>query len=95
MPREQDSVSKIVEYLEKNLKKGYKIEELKWALVTQKHSKIEIDKALAIINARTAKAKKDEEDKLHAMSTASVIEEEVPVHKPGFFKRILGKLKNN
>lgn len=35
----------IVDYLKKNLRKGYTKESLKWALVNQGHSKLEIDKA--------------------------------------------------
>ncbi len=37
--------SQLVDYLMKNLKKGYTKESLKWALVNQGHSQIEIDKA--------------------------------------------------
>ncbi len=35
----------LVDYIKKNLKKGYTKESLKWALVNQGHSKIEIEKA--------------------------------------------------
>ena len=47
MPRDIDEVTPLVNYIEKNLKKGYKLEELKWALTTQKHSRIEIEKAIS------------------------------------------------
>ena len=94
MPKEKEVVTRIVEYVEKNLKKGYKIEELRWALITQKYSKIEIDKALAIINARTAKSQQEQKEK--EIQAAMVVEEEKPVEKKvGFFKKVLGKLKNN
>jgi hypothetical protein len=95
MPKEHENVTKLVDHIERLLQKNYKPAEIKWSLITQKHSKIEIDKAFAIVNARSAKAKKDEEDKQLAMASASVIEEEQPAHKPSFFKRVLGKLKNN
>ena len=36
----------IVDYLRKNLKKGYTKESLKWALINQGHSKLEIEDAL-------------------------------------------------
>jgi hypothetical protein len=44
--REGDRVKPIVAYLEKNLAKGYKPQDLKWALVKQGYSRIEVDKAL-------------------------------------------------
>lgn len=35
----------LVDYLRKNMKKGYTRESLKWALINQGHSRLEIDKA--------------------------------------------------
>jgi len=37
--------SQLVIYIKKNLKKGYTKESLKWALVNQDHSKMEIERA--------------------------------------------------
>jgi hypothetical protein len=94
MPKEKEVVTKIVDYVEKNLKKGYKLEELKWALINQKYSKIEIDKAIAIISARTAKSQ--QEQRAREVQTAMIVDEEKPVvKKVGFFKKMIGKLKNN
>lgn len=94
MPKEKEVVTKIVDYVEKNLKKGYKLDELKWALISQKYSKIEIDKAMSIINARTAKTQ--QEKRAQEVQAAMVVEEEKPVEKKvGFFKKMVGKLKNN
>lgn len=36
----------LVDYIKKNLKKGYTLESLKWALVNQEHSKMQIEKAI-------------------------------------------------
>ena len=36
----------LINYVKRNLKKGYPKESLKWALVNQGHSKIQIEKAI-------------------------------------------------
>ena len=45
MRRDVDYLSQIAAYIKKNLKKGYTKESLKWALVKQRYSKSEIEKA--------------------------------------------------
>jgi len=47
--REVDQLKPLIEYLQKNLKKGYKLEDLKWALVNQGHSRVAIDKATKFV----------------------------------------------
>jgi len=88
MVNSADSVKQIVDYLDKNLKKGYSLESLKWALVNQKHSRIEIDKALKIVEARTPSVKKEEQKK----EEIKVATEEfvMPEKKKGFFGRLFG-----
>jgi hypothetical protein len=57
MIRKGDYVGEIIDYIKKNLKKGYTLESLKWALVGQGHSKIEVEKAISQVEldlARTA-----------------------------------------
>lgn len=39
-------VRQLVNYVKRNLKKGYTVESLKWALVDQGHSKMQIEKAM-------------------------------------------------
>lgn len=46
MGRTGERVDQIVEYIKKNVSKGYKSQDLKWALISQGYSKIEVDKAL-------------------------------------------------
>jgi hypothetical protein len=84
-----DMVTALVAYLEKNLKKGYKIDDLRWALVNQKHSRIEIEKAIKIIEARTPSAKKDEERKeeIKIATQEQIVE---PERKRGFLSRLFG-----
>jgi hypothetical protein len=87
MAKEETVVASLVSYLERNLKKGYKIEDLRWALITQKHSRIEIEKAIKIVEARTPSAKQ-EMPKMERVETR-----EAPVvipEKRGFWSRIFG-----
>jgi len=88
MATSAESTKIIVDYLDKNLKKGYKLEDLKWALVNQKHSRIEIDKAIRIVEARTPSVKKDEQ-KVEEIKEATH-EFIMPEKKKGFFSRLFG-----
>lgn len=45
-PRGLDYNRQVIEYIRKNLRKGYTAESLKWALINQGHSKFEIEKAM-------------------------------------------------
>ena len=45
MHRAQNYSAQLVQYIKKNLKKGYTKESLKWSLVNQGHSKLEIERA--------------------------------------------------
>ena len=85
MGREENSLTPIVDYLEKNLAKGYQLESLKWALVNQKHSKIEIEKAIKIIEARRPK-KVEETPKVELISKDEI---QMP-EKKSFWKKIFG-----
>jgi hypothetical protein len=55
MTKRRDYVDEVVEYIKKNLKKGYTKESLKWALVNQGHSKVEVEKALKRVDDELAK----------------------------------------
>ncbi|MEK6855406.1 MAG: hypothetical protein AABX73_04250 [Nanoarchaeota archaeon] len=46
MYKKRSIVEDITEYVKKNLKKGYTKESLRWALVEQGYSRIEVEKAL-------------------------------------------------
>lgn len=46
MGTREDYVQQIVEYFRKNLRKGYTKESLKWALINQGHSRLEVEKAM-------------------------------------------------
>ena len=74
--------STLVDYIKKNLDKGYKIADLKWALVQQGHSKLEVEKAVKEVNDLIALQKpKKEEPHPEALQKPEPIFEE----KKGFF----------
>ncbi len=89
MVSNEDSITALVSYIERNMKKGYKIEGLRWALINQKHSKSEIDKAIKIVEARTPSVKKEDERKeeIREATREQLIE---PEEKRGFWSRLLG-----
>jgi SOS response regulatory protein OraA/RecX len=85
--REIDHAKPIVEYLRKNMAKGYKPQDLKWALINQGYSRMEVDKAIKMVSEFEAlqRPKKIEEPKVEPI----VEMPEVPAKK-GFFKRLFG-----
>lgn len=48
-------MQELIEYIKKNLKKGYTKESLKWALISQGNSKLEVEKALKRVDEELAK----------------------------------------
>lgn len=55
MSKDTTYLSQLVNYINGNLKKGYTKESLKWALVGQGHSKLEIERAFKIVDEEMAK----------------------------------------
>ncbi len=54
MGRREDYVQKLSDYVKNNLKKGYTLESLKWALVNQGHSRMEVAKAIDRVESELA-----------------------------------------
>jgi hypothetical protein len=46
MYKRKGLIDELVDYIKKNLKKGYTKESLRWALISQDYSKIEVERAL-------------------------------------------------
>jgi len=53
--RETDYIGKLVSYFKKNLKKGYTIESLKWALIGQGYQRISVERAIEKLNKELAR----------------------------------------
>ncbi len=49
-----DSKRKIVAYIKKNLKKGYTLESLRWALLNQGYSRVIVEDAINDVNKELA-----------------------------------------
>ncbi len=90
MIKKGDYVGELSEYIKKNLKKGYTKESLKWALVNQGHSKLEVEKA--INKAEDDLAKEAPVLKTKPEITYDVVEPKnaVAEEKKSFWKRIFG-----
>lgn len=87
MVRTGDRVDQVVEYMKKNVNKGYKPVDLKWALISQGYSKIEVDKGLKVFDEWRAlqRPRVVEQPKVEVMHEEPVFEE-----KKGFFKKLFG-----
>lgn len=46
MFKKRNLIDELVDYFKRNLKKGYTKESLRWALINQGYSKIEVEKAI-------------------------------------------------
>lgn len=82
-------IAQLADYVKKNLKKGYTKESLKWALVNQGHSKIEVEKAMAKVEkdlaAEAPVLRTKPEIKVEVVSPEDAI-----VQKKSFWKRLFG-----
>jgi hypothetical protein len=52
MGKREDYIQQLVEYFRKNIRKGYTKESLKWALVNQGHSRLEVEKAMKRVDEK-------------------------------------------
>jgi len=91
--RNTPNLRTILEYFEKNLKKGYKVDALRYVLLNQGYSKIEIAEAIKILEEKTKKEKalaKKEEDERLRMQVQEEIRQATQQQKKGFFQRFFG-----
>ena len=89
MMQERDYIDELVQYVKKNLKKGYTKESLKWALVSQGHSKREVEKALLKVEHELANEAPILEPK-PVINYEVVAPENAIVEKKSFLKRFFG-----
>jgi len=90
MVKKGNYIGEISNYIKKNLKKGYTKESLKWALVNQGYSKLEVEKAINEAEAELAREapvlKSKPEITYEVLEPKDAIVEE----KKSFWKRIFG-----
>jgi len=86
-----DSRKKIIEYLKKNLKKGYTPDSLKWALVGQGYSRFMVEDALKQTNKELATKAPILKEK-PVIRYEVIGEDDTPITiKKSWWKRIFGK----
>ena len=80
----------IVDYFKKNLKKGYTIESLRWALLNQGYTKTSVENAIEQTNKELAKSAPELKEK-PVIKYEIIDEEDNPVLiKRPFWKKVLG-----
>lgn len=87
--REEDYTAEVVKYLKENIKRGYKLDDLKFLLQKQKYSKSIIERASQIV---TAEMEKERQASIPIVEQAKLepIKEE---KKESIFKQILNFFK--
>nr|AQS34580.1 hypothetical protein [uncultured archaeon] len=86
MVKREDYINKLTQYVKNNLKKGYTLESLKWALVSQGHSRMEVAKAIERVESELS-----QEAPVLQTKPEIVYETEPSVdEKKPWYKRILG-----
>jgi len=80
----------LVEYFKKNLKKGYTLDSLKWALLNQGYSKAAIERAIEKMNNELAKTAPMLKEK-PVIKYEIIDENDQPIEiKKSFWKKIFG-----
>lgn len=92
MKKDETYITSTVNYLKRNLQKGYDKDSLKWALINQGNSRIEVDKAFAQAEKEMTRESSIEAQRLASMQPAPRIEPIMPdvEKKKGFFSRLFG-----
>jgi hypothetical protein len=85
--RENERKKRLTLYFKNNLKKGYTMESLKWALVTQGYSRTFIEEAMREATKQLASEAPVLKEK--PLATSEIIEEVVP-EKRSWWRRLLG-----
>ena len=88
--RETEQKRKLVNYIQSNLRKGYTLESLKWALISQDYSRPFVDKAIEEANQEMASKAPLVEDKPKiSYQIMDEHDEPVTIEKP-WWKKIFG-----
>ena len=80
----------LLDYFNKNLKKGYKLEDLRIILIQQGYLRSDIDRAIQIIREKTKKVQEEREERERKEKEVVEIVEE-SVERKGFFRRLFGR----
>lgn len=84
------SIKQLVDYIKKNLKKGYTPDSLKWALLNQGYTKASVERAIKEANIELAKTVPKLKEK-PIIKYELLDEQDKPIKiKKSFWKRLLG-----
>lgn len=89
--QESHRLRKIMDYLKKNLKKGYTEESLKWALINQGYTRILVEQAIRRVHEELAEEAPKIEEK-PVIRHVVFDEEDTPIEIPQKKKSWWGKL---
>lgn len=92
MKKDESYLSDKINYIKRNLSKGYSKDSLKWALISQGNSKQEVEKAFMQAEREMANESDAETRRLQSMQPPPRMEPIMPEveKKKGFFSRFFG-----
>lgn len=81
----------LIDYVKRNLAKGYSSDSLRWALINQGHSRIEVDKALSLAQTEVSRERVTSRPAASTQTSISSSSLQVePEPKQPFWKRLFG-----
>lgn len=86
--RESEYKKKLMDYLRKNMGKGYDTESLRWALVDQGYSRTLIDSAIKEASSELSKARSAAQEK--PVITHEIVADEPALQKKSWWKSFFG-----
>ncbi len=92
MLRKTDYIQQLVNYIKKNLAKGYTLESLKWALINQGYTRSAVERAIKVANQQLAESAPKMKEK--PIIKYEVIKIESPTGISEHKKKIRKKLKS-
>jgi len=93
MKKDETYLSEKVNYIKRNIQKGYNKDSLKWALINQGNTKQEVEKAFAQAEKEMENEQLEDKKRLAKAQPAPRIEPILPEQeekKKGFFSRLFG-----
>ncbi|MBS3089348.1 hypothetical protein J4461_00520 [Candidatus Pacearchaeota archaeon] len=90
MGKREDYVQQLAEYLRKNLKKGYTKDSLRWALINQGHSKLEVDKAIKRVEEEMSRDAPILSVSSNSQASAEILHQDSEPEKKSWWNRWFG-----
>jgi len=85
--RETEHLRKLSDYVKRNLKKGYKEDSLKWALINQGNSRASVEKAIEIARQELIRERASMEKPI---IKTEIITDEPAAQQKSWWKRFFG-----